>query len=41
MKIGGNNFRSNKTANMAIKNTLNNANKYTCAKETPPNGEHM
>jgi hypothetical protein len=41
MKIGGNNFRSNKTANMAIKHTLNNENKYTCAKETPPNGEHM
>jgi hypothetical protein len=41
MKIGGNNFRSNKTANMAIKHTLNNENKYICPKEIPPNGQHM
>lgn len=40
MKIGGNNFRSNKIAHMAIKHTLNNENKYICAKETPPNVQH-
>jgi hypothetical protein len=32
MKIGGKNFRSNKAANMAIKHTLNNENKYIFAK---------
>jgi len=41
MKIGGNNFISNKTANMAIKLTLNSENKNICAKETPPYDQHM